>query len=158
MKQFKKQNAMKTKKTISALSLVLLFSGLISLYASSPSNMSSLPGSVLGIQKVTYIVKIDHNVDLAGFNCNYYIVISDESGKAVAAAQPFRMGQWSYVFQEYTNTAQTAHTRTATMTKDSHSICPDSYIFAPKSLNGPFDTMQTYTFVLIPEKAQPVGK
>jgi len=149
---------MKTKKTIPALSMMLLLSGLIALNVSAASIMGSFPGSTLGVQKVTYVVKINHDVNLAGFNCHYYVTITDDNGNAIAPAQPFRFGQWTYIFKEYSSAAQTAHFRVATMTKDSYSICPDSYNFTPQSLKGPFEIGQTYTFILTPEMIKPGGK
>jgi len=151
MKQFKFK-AMKTTKTLSALILALLLSGLTALYASTQLNSSNPFGSGIGKKEITYIVNIDHDLNLAGFACNYYVVITDEGGKAVAAAQPFRLGIWTYTFHEFSNTG---NARVARMSNDPHILCPRSYFFLPETMNGPFVLGRTYNFTLTPEKQGP---
>jgi hypothetical protein len=95
-------------------------------------------------------VNIVPPVDLAGLNCRYWLVITDDRGVAVSKAQPFRMGQWSYTFHEM---GLITGNLTARMVTDPQLSCLGAYYIPPSTLSGPFAPGRTYTFTLTPQKA-----
>jgi hypothetical protein len=144
---------MKTTKFFSALGLAILLTGLTAAFASTPVSNDNLQSSPGPKQKVTYVVTIDNSASLAGYNCNYYIVITDDRGQIVAPAQHFRVGLWNYNFTETTSTSISGN-RTAHMERDPHSVCPGAYVFPASVLTGPFDPGRSYNFILSPKKGQ----
>ena len=139
---------MKAIKFFFALSFALMMTGMNAVNSNAANTIGS--GSTNNPQVITYVVNIVQPVDLAGFNCRYWLVITDARGAAVGKPQPFRMGQWSYTFSE-TGTVQ--GNRTAKMVADPQLTCKDAYVIPPSTLQGPFGPGRTYTFTLTPQKS-----
>jgi len=137
---------MKTIKLITALSLALFFAGLTSVFAQTDGPITS------GIAKlpISYVVNIEHNADLTGYGCTYYVSIADENGRMVAPAQLFHLGTWTYTFREFSEFP--VKVRIARMEQDPRAACPGTYKFDPVTLPGPFMPGRQYTFKLAPVK------
>jgi hypothetical protein len=139
---------MKTMKVTIAVSLMLIFAGIISTFAGSidPLNKS---GVIITNNRVAYVVHIDNTNDPLGYTCPFYVVITDEHGKAVVPAQQFHLGIWSYAFTEI---GPVAGARIARMVRDQHAVCPNANVFLPSSQLGPFEPGKTYSYILTPYK------
>jgi hypothetical protein len=136
---------MKTRTLLRALSLGLMIIGMTAAYATpvvSPNPLAQVKG------EINYVVNITHGDHLSGFNCQYYIVVTDERGRAVAPPQQFRLGTWSYNIKE--KTATMTGTRIAKIVLNTQMICPDALNFAPDSKTGTFKDGATYLFNLVP--------
>jgi hypothetical protein len=135
---------MKTRTLLRAFSLGLMIFGMTAVYArpvESPNPIAQVR------QDVTYAVNIIHGDHLAGFNCQYYIVVTDERGRAIAPPQQFRPGVWTYTVKEL---GTVTGTRIAKMVRNTQVICPDALNFAPDSRSGIFKGGATYLFNLVP--------
>jgi hypothetical protein len=135
---------MKTKNFLPALSLILIATAVAAIFA--PAAISPTP---LGQarQDIAYVINVNHGDHLTGFNCTYYLFISDERGKMVAPPQVFRNGIWTYTFKEL---GPVTGTRTAQMVRDPNIACLGSYSFAPATMSGTFKGGASYLFNLTP--------
>jgi hypothetical protein len=104
---------------------------------------------------VKYVAEIQHDEHGSGFDCSYYIFMTDEHGTAVAPIQSFIFGIWSYIFKELVQIPYRVTTRVAQMVKIPGVICPESYTMSPCIVSGIFYEGCSYIFPLFPD--QPPG-
>ena len=138
---------MKTRKILSAISLVLIFAA-NSVFAGS---LTINDPSTSDKQKlVTYEVLVKAVPTFPSANDQYIVVITDEKGRKVVPAQTFRPGVWTYTFKE---AGTFRGTRTAVLV--STNANQTGWIIPPSVLKGNFTGGSTYQFILAP---LPAGK
>ncbi len=142
---------MKTRNLLRTVSLGLMIIGMTAFYA-RPAESPNPIGQAK--QAVTYVVNVVHGDHLAGYDCMYYILLTNERGQLIAPAQAFRLGVWSYTFKE---TGPVTGTRVAKIVKNPNVICPNAVTFQPDSKSGTFRAGETYTFDLIPIELGPTS-
>jgi hypothetical protein len=136
---------MKTIKFISAVSLVLAFTGVNAVY----------PGNVLNNnsnQLIKTTIRYEVNVHLSSWInlCNTYLVqVTDEKGRPVAHAQVFDPAIKKYVFSEVVSASVKVRIALLVLS-DEGTYCPIKLITQPDVKAGLFYPGQTYSFDLYP--------
>lgn len=135
---------MKTTKLIFALSLALILNaGYNNMYAQQKSK-NNVPEE-LKARKVTYVVRIENIGKSVSLHTHYLVMMTDETGRQIAPAQPFRPGVWDYTFYEG---GSVRGTRVARMIQTPR--VPNSPEFIPDSKTGIFYGGASYLFTIKP--------
>jgi hypothetical protein len=134
---------MKTTRHFVMISFALIFAtGLIAI-GGQPQSMSAMPNPH-GSQ-VRYVVKIILTNYVPTTAGPFRIIVTDQTGKAICAAQNFVIGQQDYIF--YENGSVTG-TRIAQMVKTPPD--PKPYVIKPVIKTGTFLRGHTYVFPILP--------
>jgi hypothetical protein len=151
-----KTKAMKTTKFYTVLSLVMIFTGMTSLFSTAKANQGGYPIPSFDDKKfVTYVVDIAHD---AGFDqelVGYMVIMTDGKGRTIAPPQQFVPGTWTYIFTE---AVPATGSRTATFIKAPHTYGTNIH-FRSTTIHGPFEGGRKYTLTVYPDSNAdgPVG-
>jgi hypothetical protein len=145
---------MKTTKTFSILSLLLIFAG-INAFSSGNRLSDKLQMSRKINIKYEVNVYLSSRVEL----CNTYLVqVTDETGRLVAPAKVFVPGISRYVFAEDGPAQGRVRVAMLVLAPDADVYCPIHLGARPDVKMGPFELGQTYPFVLRPILTAPLVK
>jgi hypothetical protein len=143
---------MKTAKLFALISLTAIFA--ISLVAYSNSALTDNPKG-FSTASVSYDVYV-HFVSDASLCGAYFVQVTDEKGRPVAAAKQFVPGVTKYNFHEYG--IMRGKVRIANLiqvTYPHHFVCVYSLSTSPAVKEGPFLYGHTYSFDLYPALNSP---
>jgi hypothetical protein len=146
---------MKTTKTFSILSMILIFAGVSAFCSGSNS---------VGNPQMTRKINIKYEVNVYLFSrielCNTYLVeVTDETGRLVAPPKVFVPGISRYVFMEDGPAKGKVRVAQLVLAPDVDPVlCPIRIAARPDVKMGPFELGQTYPFVLRPILTAPLDK
>ncbi len=135
---------MKTSKIIFALSFALVFATGFNAMAGQPNTITGKPLENKA-NGVTYLVRVENANFIMSFGFNYLIMITDETSRRVAPAQPFRPGVSDYRFVEG---GTVRGTRVASMVRIPFS--PLNPVIPPTAMTGIFYGGSSYLLVIHP--------